>query len=430
MSGKHRRVVPRRRRNTPTVAAATMVAASTVITLGTSTASALAEPDWDAVAACESGGNWATNTGNGFYGGLQFTQSTWRANGGTGNPASASREQQIQVARSVLSTQGIGAWPVCGSKGGNRGTASVAATPVKRPALTPHAQVSSPLHAAQASLPAAPETTPTVTVAAPEAPKVVSPAGDYTVTDGDTLTALAEQLQVPEVDGVPGWERLAQANPAVVTNPDLITPAVQLRIPAPVPAVFQPAAQDVTDLVALAADRPALPLAPATVRATEATPQPHPLSAPEAAPVAVQVVPQSTGSVTPVSVPTVKPVTEVAHTTSAAVRAVSLAVGKQGTPYVYGGAAPGGFDCSGLMQWAFKQVGVSLPRTAAAQSTVGHPVSLDNLQPGDLLFFYRPVDHVVMYVGDGKIVEASQPGSPVHVRPMYTQGFVGARRVL
>jgi Spy/CpxP family protein refolding chaperone len=73
-----------------------------------------AEPNWDAMAQCESGGNWATNTGNGFYGGLQFTPATWAANGGVGSPAAASREEQIRVARNVLQTQGIGAWPVCG----------------------------------------------------------------------------------------------------------------------------------------------------------------------------------------------------------------------------------------------------------------------------------------------------------------------------
>ncbi|MFW0792158.1 transglycosylase family protein [Gordonia sp. CPCC 205333] len=71
--------------------------------------------NWDAVAQCESGGNWSTNTGNGYYGGLQFSQSTWEANGGSGSAANASREEQIRVAENVLSTQGAGAWPVCGA---------------------------------------------------------------------------------------------------------------------------------------------------------------------------------------------------------------------------------------------------------------------------------------------------------------------------
>ncbi|ORB79143.1 transglycosylase family protein, partial [Mycobacterium timonense] len=73
--------------------------------------------NWDAIAQCESGGNWGINTGNGYAGGLQFTSSTWHANGGSGSPAGASREEQIRVAENVLHSQGIGAWPVCGRRG-------------------------------------------------------------------------------------------------------------------------------------------------------------------------------------------------------------------------------------------------------------------------------------------------------------------------
>jgi resuscitation-promoting factor RpfE len=73
--------------------------------------------NWDAIASCESGGNWGISTGNGYSGGLQFTPSTWRANGGSGSPNGASREEQIRVAENVLHSQGIGAWPVCGRRG-------------------------------------------------------------------------------------------------------------------------------------------------------------------------------------------------------------------------------------------------------------------------------------------------------------------------
>ena len=85
--------------------------------LATGTASADSGVNWDAVAACESGGNWGIATGNGYYGGLQFTMGTWRANGGSGSPQHASREEQIRVAENVLRTQGIKAWPVCGRRG-------------------------------------------------------------------------------------------------------------------------------------------------------------------------------------------------------------------------------------------------------------------------------------------------------------------------
>jgi resuscitation-promoting factor RpfE len=73
--------------------------------------------NWDAIAGCESGGNWGISTGNGYSGGLQFTPSTWRSNGGSGSPNGASRDEQIRVAENVLHSQGIGAWPVCGRRG-------------------------------------------------------------------------------------------------------------------------------------------------------------------------------------------------------------------------------------------------------------------------------------------------------------------------
>jgi resuscitation-promoting factor RpfC len=83
-----------------------------------STAKAHADSvNWDAIAQCESGGNWGINTGNGHFGGLQFKQATWSANGGVGNPAAAPRREQIRVAENVLRTQGLKAWPKCGAKG-------------------------------------------------------------------------------------------------------------------------------------------------------------------------------------------------------------------------------------------------------------------------------------------------------------------------
>ncbi|MFI6040777.1 transglycosylase family protein [Nocardia sp. NPDC051321] len=82
--------------------------------LSAATASAAPAHNWDGVAQCESGGNWGIATGNGFYGGLQFSQSTWAANGGHGSANNASKDEQIRVAENVLASQGQGAWPVCG----------------------------------------------------------------------------------------------------------------------------------------------------------------------------------------------------------------------------------------------------------------------------------------------------------------------------
>jgi resuscitation-promoting factor RpfC len=105
--------------NTPTVCKSLLLSAAVVVGISVfidpTTGVAYADGmDWDAVAQCESGGNWSANTGNGFYGGLQFKPSTWAENGGVGNPANATREQQIAVANRVLATQGPEAWPKCG----------------------------------------------------------------------------------------------------------------------------------------------------------------------------------------------------------------------------------------------------------------------------------------------------------------------------
>ncbi|MGB2922192.1 MAG: transglycosylase family protein [Mycobacterium sp.] len=106
------------------------------MTLDGSTATAHADSvNWDAIAQCESGGNWSINTGNGHYGGLQFKPATWSSNGGVGNPATAPRSEQIRVAENVLRTQGIKAWPKCGAKGmaaqvwGNAPTAPASPAP-------------------------------------------------------------------------------------------------------------------------------------------------------------------------------------------------------------------------------------------------------------------------------------------------------------
>lgn len=92
-------------------------AALAVVPMFVSSAGANADTvNWDAIAACESGGNWSTNTGNGHFGGLQFKPATWAAHGGRGNPAAASRAEQIRVAERVLASQGLKAWPKCGPR--------------------------------------------------------------------------------------------------------------------------------------------------------------------------------------------------------------------------------------------------------------------------------------------------------------------------
>jgi len=94
-------------------------------------AGAATDGEWDRVAGCESGGNWAINTGNGYYGGLQFHPSTWSSNGGSGMPHAASRNEQIRVAERVLRTQGIKAWPTCGARGATAAPAAPVAVLAK-----------------------------------------------------------------------------------------------------------------------------------------------------------------------------------------------------------------------------------------------------------------------------------------------------------
>lgn len=112
----------------------------------------------------------------------------------------------------------------------------------------------------------------------------------------------------------------------------------------------------------------------------------------------------------------------------AAGKAVQAALSKQGSPYVWGATGPDEFDCSGLTSWAYAQAGVTLPRSSSAQSTFGQPVDKGSLKPGDLVFFYSPVSHVGMYVGNGQMVHAPTEGDVVKVAPVMWGDFVGARR--
>ncbi|WP_233608203.1 C40 family peptidase [Nocardia stercoris] len=110
-------------------------------------------------------------------------------------------------------------------------------------------------------------------------------------------------------------------------------------------------------------------------------------------------------------------------------RALDAAKSQIGTEYVWGGNRPGGFDCSGLTSWAYEQAGVDIPRTSFEQSNAGQPVALDDLQPGDLLVT-NGGGHVVMYAGDGQILQAPQSGETVSYAPLNTSDVVTARRIV
>ncbi|MEX2274770.1 MAG: NlpC/P60 family protein [Actinomycetota bacterium] len=115
---------------------------------------------------------------------------------------------------------------------------------------------------------------------------------------------------------------------------------------------------------------------------------------------------------------------------SGATAAVNAAYSMIGTQYVWGGASPSGFDCSGLMLWSWQHGGVSLPHSSSAQYAATPRVDRGSIQPGDLLFFYSPISHVSMYVGGNSMIDASHPGpsGAVKVGPINWGSFVGAGR--
>lgn len=212
-------------------AAALAVGGAAAATLATAPAQAAPLQAWEALAQCESGGNWSINTGNGYYGGLQFSPSSWVAAGGSGSPAAASKAEQIRVAENLLQMQGWGAWPACAAKLNlyAYGTASAAAV-VEAPAapVAPQATVVEEVVAAPA-VEAAPAPAPVVVEAAPAAEAVAEAAPakqTYTVKAGDTLSAIAY------AHGFNGWNEVLEANKDLIQDADLIEIGWELTIPA------------------------------------------------------------------------------------------------------------------------------------------------------------------------------------------------------
>jgi len=129
--------------------------------------------------------------------------------------------------------------------------------------------------------------------------------------------------------------------------------------------------------------------------------------------------------------PVAAPVAPVVAPNAAAQVAVDTALAQLGDAYVWAGSGPDVFDCSGLTQFAYAAAGVSLPHSSRMQSTMGVPVARADLQPGDLIFFYDPVGHVGMYIGNGQMVHAPTSGQLVHVTDVDRMwGYNTARRLV
>jgi cell wall-associated NlpC family hydrolase len=174
-----------------------------------------------------------------------------------------------------------------------------------------------------------------------------------------------------------------------------------------------------------AAERRARDRAAAAERATAAARRAAPATQAAPAAPAAPAAQAAAAAPAPAAPPAV-----VAGGSAAAQTAVRTALAQVGDPYVWAAAGPNAFDCSGLMQYAYAAAGISLPHSSSMQSTMGVPVSRSDLRPGDLIFFYSPVSHVGMYIGNGQMVHASTSGQPVKIAPVdYMPSYHSARRM-
>ncbi|MEV0093142.1 transglycosylase family protein [Streptomyces sp. NPDC050738] len=218
-----------RSREKAALVAVTLVAPLALLAATAGQAQAADTGVWDRIAKCESGGNWHINTGNGYYGGLQFSAGTWRAHGGGAYASTAdraSRAEQIAVATKVQRAQGWGAWPTCSARAGAYGSAPASGTPKAH-----KAHKAAKVHKAAKApkvvkAPEAPVTTRSAPSTTPSAPATTPDRGNgtYKVRSGDTLSAIAA------VHGTT-WGALYAANKAVIgSDPDLILPGQRLAL--------------------------------------------------------------------------------------------------------------------------------------------------------------------------------------------------------
>ncbi|MEU2451453.1 transglycosylase family protein [Streptomyces sp. NPDC012765] len=306
--GRHRRYQPSSI-NRASLAVTAGGAGIALPLMGAGVAQAASVDTWNKVAACESTNNWRINTGNGYYGGLQFSQSTWRAFGGAAYAPRAdlaTKDQQIAVAEKVLKGQGPGAWPNCGKQAGlTRSGPAPAAAPQGRAPSQPAAQAQTQSQSQTQSRPQ------TQTQSRPQVPAQGSgprPTGTsvlpnpYVVAPGDSLSAIATDQRV---EG--GWQALYETNRSTVgDNPNLIFPGQRLTLrvttaPATPPPPRQdpekpPRTADPVKPVEPAAEKPAAKPAPKPVE----KPAEKPVEKPAPEPASAQQKPAAGGFSAPV----------------------------------------------------------------------------------------------------------------------------------
>ncbi|MDX2933124.1 transglycosylase family protein [Streptomyces ipomoeae] len=229
--GKHRR--PSKTARAIAVVGVTGAAAVAAPLIAAGSASAATTSEWDAVAQCESGGNWSINTGNGYYGGLQFSASTWAAYGGTQYASTAdqaTKAQQIEIAEKVLAGQGKGAWPVCGTGLSGAAYDGAAASDSGSSSNSGSYGSSSSSSSQESTQESTQETRASrsserATVETPTGKKVKKGDGEYKVVKGDTLSGIAEKENVKG-----GWEKLFELNKDIIDDADFIYPGQQLHL--------------------------------------------------------------------------------------------------------------------------------------------------------------------------------------------------------
>ncbi|MFJ1671457.1 transglycosylase family protein [Streptomyces bottropensis] len=230
--GKHRRPTAiHRSARAIAVVGVTGAAAVAAPLMAAGSASAATASEWDAVAQCESGGNWSINTGNGYYGGLQFSASTWAGYGGTQYASTAdqaSKAQQIAIAEKVLAGQGKGAWPVCGtglSGASYDGAAASSGNTNSSGSSSQSTQESTQESTKKTEDTRSSRSSERATVKTPTGKKVKKGDGEYKVVSGDTLSAIAAKENVKG-----GWEKLFELNKDIIDDADFIYPGQQLHL--------------------------------------------------------------------------------------------------------------------------------------------------------------------------------------------------------
>ncbi|MDI2126559.1 NlpC/P60 family protein [Yinghuangia seranimata] len=245
---------------------------------------------------------------------------------------------------------------------------------------------------------------------APVAPAAPAATGTYTVVKGDTLSAIA---LAKDVDG--GWPALYAANRDQLTSgPDWIDIGQVLKLAgvaqapaaAPAPAPKSQPAPPAETKSRTWDDRSSRSETRETLTVTAKPSTPKPVSKPAASSVDAPAVSVS----------------------GKAAAAVAFARAQLGKPYVYGAEGPNAYDCSGLVQAAWKAAGVSLPRVTNDQYAAGHKVSISNLQPGDLVFYYSGISHVGIYIGNGQIIHAPNSRTVVKIASVDSMPIAGATR--